>query len=112
MRQLNETFVNWLRKTDGELDFNEQGLISDRAPPVLKDYPSQIAMVNELLFRQLEQRYIPFDLGEANDWKQIGTYARNYSYNYINGNDSVVSLGCTELAREIISVFDIKASQH
>ena len=30
----------------------------------------------------------------------------------MNGNDSVVSLGCTEIIREIISVIDIKAAQH
>jgi hypothetical protein len=110
MKSLNHSFVQWLKRTDSELDFNEEGHITDRAPPLLKNYSAQIALVNELLFRRLEQRDIPFDLGETEDWRQIEQYARNYSFNYINGNDSVLAIGCTELFREVTSVFDSKAS--
>ena len=36
-------------------------------------------------------------------------YARNYSYYYMNGNETTTILGCTSLFREMIRVFDIKA---
>ena len=43
------------------------------------------------------------------DWRLVEEYARNYSYYYMNGNDTTVRIGMTELLREIIAVIDQKA---
>jgi hypothetical protein len=48
---------------------------------------------------------IPYETLKNNnqeDWRVIEEYARNYSYYYINGNETAAVIGCTTLFREII----------
>jgi hypothetical protein len=41
--------------------------------------------------------------------EMIEEYARNYSYYYMNGNETTTILSCTNLFRDLVSIFDHKA---
>ena len=61
--------------------------------------------MNELLQRRLEYRPIGYDISEES-WLFIEDYARNYSFYYLNGNDTVTKLGCTKVFREVTLFFE------
>ena len=67
--------------------------------------------MNELLQRYLENRTLPYAAMSIDDWKLLELYARNYSFNYKNGNDSLTILGNTALFREVIKTFDIRGKE-
>jgi hypothetical protein len=58
-------------------------------------------LIKELLLRHAENKYIPYDM-QAEDWKFLEEYGRNYSYFYFNGNDSNIILGSTQMFRDIV----------
>lgn len=54
---------------------------------------------------------MPYDM-HAPDYEFIEEYARNYSYYYMNGNETTTVLGCTNLFRDLVATFDFKAKLH
>ena len=77
----------------------------------MTEIKDQIAVVKELLFRRMENLYIPYTL-TFDDWQFIEEYARKYSFYYENGNDTTTVIGTTQIFREIVSIFDRKAQLH
>ena len=59
----------------------------------------------------MENRYMPYDI-QQKDLEVVEEYARNYSYYYMNGNDTARVLGCTNIFKDLITIFDRKASLH
>ncbi len=107
---LNSTFMQWLQDKHDELQYDqESGIITEIAPPKVTKLLDQIGLVNELLHRNLENRYLPYPDMTVDDWSLLQFYARNYTYNFLAGNDSLTVLGNTALFREIVSTFEQRA---
>ena len=108
MRQLNTLLVEWLYDKHEYINFDEEGRIINDLPPILTELYDQISFVREVLQRKRENRFIPYDIQQT-DMELIEEYARNYSYYYMNGNETTTILGCTHLFRDLVSIFDHKA---
>ena len=104
---LNSTFMQWLQDKHDELQYDqESGNITEIALPKVTKLLDQVGLVNELLQRNLENRYLPYPDMTVDDWSLLQFYARNYTYNFLAGNDSLTVLGNTALFREILSTFE------
>jgi len=99
-KELNETIVRWLLQKESEL-----GVVTDVAPPLVTTVAEQTGLVNELLQRRLESRYMPYPQMTPADWNLLEAY-RNSQISLLMANDSLAVLGNTALFREIISTFD------
>ncbi len=62
MRQLNTSFVEWLKDKHEFINFNMDGQIINELPPIFTEYNDQIAFVREVLQRKRENRYMPYDI--------------------------------------------------
>lgn len=87
------------------------GNIINDLPPIFTEYNDQISFVREVLQRKRENRYMPYDI-QQKDMEMIEEYARNYTYYYLNGNETTTILGCTNLFRDLVSIFDHKTRLH
>ena len=108
MGQLNQTFVNWLNDKHQYVNYNEDGQLMNSLPPMLTQYSEQNAFVKEVLQRRQENRKIPYDI-QTKDWEMIEEYSRNYTYYLMNGNETTSILGCTNIFRDMVSLFDQRA---
>lgn len=72
---LNTTLIRWLNEKQGELEFDqESGIITEVAPPLVITLADQIALVNELLQRHLENRYLPYPQMTGEDWTLLKAF--------------------------------------
>ena len=62
MRQLNTTFVEWLKDKHEFVNFNMDGELINELPPILTQYAEQIGFAREVLQRKRENRYMPYDI--------------------------------------------------
>lgn len=111
MRSLNDTFMAWLTVMNEDLQFNDEGQIITIPPPIVTSLADQVALVNEIMFQHLENRYLPYDLS-TDDFALIEDFARQYSYYYMNGNATIVALANTMIFREIQQVFNETAFRY
>lgn len=62
MRQLSNSFNEWVRDKHEFLNFNEEGELINELPPILTNFSDQIGFVREVLQRKRENRFMPYDI--------------------------------------------------